>query len=361
DEVLSFRLNVTANDQNAANAGTGDFPLEIRLGSDSLAIDNRFTLLPPMRRPVRVGITGVPGDTKQPIQKALESSGLAKIVDPNTEEADMVFCGSGYEYSPPGSGSGVTEETVSSSHTGSATPPWLVRVCSESDTDKIQSFVGPFVVNRSTPLTTGISLDGVVWSGSESAPMGGLPLVSAGNVHLFTEQIRKDTGKDFRIQLNERVSTLTLSPAWPILVWNILKDRSDQLYGVPHNNLRLGAEAQFIPAPGDDTITVLSPSGESRTITVPIRAGKVAIPAELCGIYEVKANSGTYPFSVGTLSNDESNLQKNSGGKFGSWLDEDTIRTDYRKIAWILLLAALAIFVLHTILSYKKTAVATKS
>jgi hypothetical protein len=210
-------------------------------------------------------------------------------------------------------------------------------------------------VDRGNQLTTGLSLDGVVWAASASAPMGGLPIISAGNVPLLTEQILRSGARELRLQVNDKLSTLTLSPDWPILIWNILRTRGEHLHGIPANNIRLGSEAVFIAASNDRNLEIKYPGGTVHK--QPIRGLRTTIPASLCGVYEVKTESGTYPFSVGTLSTGESNLQSMQSGTYGGWLDEETIRADYRSLIWLFLLISLVFLVFHLILTTRSYAV----
>jgi len=325
-ETLSFRFSLDGDTANEP----ANFPIELRLADDALAMDNTFTLLPPIHRPVRVAISGVPNETRLSLQKAIETSGLAQIV---VDEPDLSF-----------TGRGDNDEVVSQSRL-----TWTVRVFSERNESSIQSFVGPFVVDRGNRLTTGLSLDGVVWAASASAPMGGLPIISVGNVPLLTEQILRGGARELRLQVNERLSTLTLSPDWPILIWNILRTRGEHLHGIPANNIRLGSEAVFIAASNDKSLEIKDPSGTVHR--QPVRGLRMTIPASCCGVYEVKAESGTYFFSVGTLSSGESNLQSMQSGIFGGWLDEETIRADYRNFIWLFLLISLVLLVFHLILT----------
>ena len=330
-ETLSFRFSL----DGSTPGGPANFPVELRLADDPLDIDNTFTLLPPVYRPVRVAISGVPGELRSSLERAVETSGLAEFV---TENPDLLFTG------------GVTEEILPQSPL-----TWNYRLFTERDESKVQSFIGPFIVDRGNRLSTGLSLDGVVWAASTSAPMGGLPVISAGNLPLLTEQILRNGSRELRLQVNERLSTLTLSPDWPILIWNILRVRGEHLHGIPANNIRLGSEAVFIAAPNDKTLEMKDPGGTVHR--QPVRGLRTSIPAVRCGVYEVKTESGTYSFSVGAFSSGESNLQAMRPGTFGGWLDEETIRTDYRSLIWPLLLAALVLLVFHLILTARSYAV----
>lgn len=369
NETLSLRIGIGGSEsiaeensdtENSTPQGPANFPIELRLADDALVIDNRFTLLPPIHRPVRVLISGVPNDLQAPIRKAVQTSGLAEIV---SERPDLVFTGRSFSQetaSDSGESSGnENSQQQDDSDVLDHKQAWYVYVFTERDESKVQAFVGPYIMDRSSRLTTGLSLDGVVWSASSSTPgnelpMGGLPIISAGSVPLLTEQILRNGTRTLRFQINERLSTLTVSPDWPILIWNILRSRGEQLHGIPANNLRLGSEAVFIAAPGDATLEITDPLGEKQKQT--IRGSRVAIPATQCGVYQVKSESGTYSFSVGTLSATESNLQKMQSESQGGWLDEETIRADYRNLIWAFLLATLALLMIHQILTARSYA-----
>lgn len=341
EEVLNFRLSLSQEGTGSESAGE-NFPVEIRLNEDALGIDNRFTLLPVVRRPVRVSLDGVPGDLVGALKKAISASAIAEVVESDPE---LIFCG-------PDTGEVLGENSASEKNRGFK-QSWKVRFYGASGAGA-QSFAGPFVVDRAHSLTHGLSLDGVVWSGSPELSVGGYPIISAGNTPLLTEQIHRDGTRDIRIQLNERLSTLTISPAWPILVWNILKSRRDELHGIAENNLRLGSEAVFIAAKNDQTLELKTPSGKTQSME--LRGSRTAIPAREVGVYQVKTQSGTYDFSVGTLSREESNLLFQESGTFGSWTDEETIRSDYRGIAWILLLLVLTVLTFHLFLTSRSFA-----
>lgn len=307
------------------NTGT----IEVRLDKDSLTIDNHLVMLPSYRRPIRVGLDLLSEDIADKIKKAVEVSGIATIV---SEHPEIVFR------------SGDSEQQ------SLAKPDWLVSILSESDSSKVKPFVGPFVLDRSHPLTVGLSLEGVVWAASDTASdtlsMRGRALISAGSVPLVTEQRQHNGSRVLTLQINNQFSTLTTEPAFPILIWNILKYRSYHTVGMAANNLKLGAEAEFVPAKEDKTIEIQPPHGQLQTIMV-TSGNPIKIPTEETGIYRVKSVSGIYEFAVGTLSAEESNLLNLTTATKGNWLDEETLRTEFQPIAWLLLLSALIIVMIH--------------
>ncbi|MDR2754941.1 MAG: VWA domain-containing protein [Planctomycetaceae bacterium] len=299
--------------------------IEVRLDKDVLAIDNRLTILPPNRRPVRVQLGSLPDDLSEKIKKAVEVSGIATLVH---ERPEIVF---GIQHS------GLQSLEI---------PAWFVSIISEADTAKIKPFIGPFVLDHSSPLTTGLSLQRVVWSASDAQEMSGVSIISAGTVPLLTEQRQRNNSRTLTLQINDRFSTLTTEPAWPILIWNILKYRANQMVGVTVNNLKLGTETEFIPAQGDNSIEIKPPQGKSQTV-VSVSGSPIKIPTETTGVYQVSASSGTYEFAVGTLSTEESNLLNLTTATKGNWFDEETLRTEFQPFAWLLLLATLIIMTIH--------------
>jgi hypothetical protein len=54
--------------------------------------------------------------------------------------------------------------------------------------------------------------------------------------------------------------------------------------------------------------------------------------------------------AVNALSRDESDLRECASGRWGDWLDEASMRLEYRSVAWILLLLALGVVTIHLFL-----------
>ncbi|HBT75429.1 MAG TPA: hypothetical protein DEB39_00560, partial [Planctomycetaceae bacterium] len=306
--------------------------IDVRLASDPLAIDNRLLLLSPSRRLVRVGLGSLETGLRPKVRRAVEASGIARIVE---ESPEIVF----------------TDGSAEAAVDAAGVPIWTVRFYVGGAGDE-QAFIGPFVLDRSSPLTMGLSLDGVVWTATEDVHLPGTPIISAGDVPLLTEQTLRDGGKEYRLAYRDRLSTFSTQAAWPALIWNILKYRADQAGGMVSPNLRLGNDAVFIASARDKSIEWTEPDGVRRTI--PVRGGQASMETRQCGLHTVKASSGEYAFSVGTLSTEESDLTGTSSGTFGGWNDEATVRTDYRSIVWALLLGVLTLLAAHLALVRKR-------
>jgi hypothetical protein len=234
---------------------------------------------------------------------------------------------------------------------------WLTRFYTALDESQTEAFVGPFIIDRTHALAEGLSLEGVVWAAANGVSLPGYSMLAVGNVPLVSELNRPNRTKHLHLQIRPDLSTLTISPGWPVLLWNILQYRVAQSPGIRINNVRLGTAAVFNPFPGDDELRITSPSGQTRTMTV--RANWASIPADEIGVYTVRAASGEYQFSVLPLASEESDLTTSVTGRWGGWLDQKTLESDYRNMAWLPLLLVAAILLLHlSIIAARKSEMA---
>jgi hypothetical protein len=211
----------------------------------------------------------------------------------------------------------------------------------------------------------GLSVEGGVWSTVDNRLDSGnglnrnmrrteMPVISAGDIPLLTEQRRRNGTRILTLHFNDRFSTLTSSPAWPVLIWNILKYRAGQTVGVTVNNVKLGTEAEFVPAEDDKTISVTTPNGETQTFSNS-GSNPLRIQADQVGIFQISATSGTYEFAAGTLSAEESNLLDTATVTLGNWYDEETLRSDFQPLAWLFLLSVIALMSAHLWLMRKNS------
>ncbi len=299
--------------------------IEVRLGGDMLELDNRLAILPAGRKPVRVQLGTLPGDLAPRIRRAVETSGIAAIV---TERPDLYITDSvGTDHQP-----GV----------------WTFQIIAPTEGETVQSFIGPFIFDYSSPLANGLTLDGVVWSASTVVRMDGVPVISAGDVPLLSELRRRDGTRLLTLQINDRLSTLTSHPSWPILFWNILRYRAGLTPGIARNNLKLGTEAEFVAPAGVTELSITTPSGKTEKLSVAV--GSARISGDEVGVYKISTQtsaSNPYQFAVGTLSAAESNLLTAETVTVGNWFDEATLRTGFESIAWAMLLSALCCLTLH--------------
>ena len=294
--------------------------LRARIAEDHLAIDNEVILLPHPEKRVRLNIDVRDTELRTVIEKALTATKIIDVVE-NREELRITD----HEVPP-----------VADPQT------WVLRLVAASDA---QSYLGPFVVNRSHPLTEGLSLSGVVWGADKNVQPSGNPVITAGDILLLTDIERPGGSHELNLQLRPKLSTLHETPNWPIMIWNLLEWRAANVPGIRDSNLRLGTDAIVNVRSGTDSLEVTNPSGKSDLVlatsaTATIQAGGV-------GVHRVKAQDETWDFAVNALSPEESDL---TGCESGRWGDPDKSADggiEHRSWSWAFLLMAMLVMAIH--------------
>lgn len=301
-------------------------PLRVTLGDDALPIDNEVILLPGADKTIRVRLIVTDKTIREAVTRALEATGQALLTDQRPELV-IIDSATGGTGQLPG---GVSQE------------PWPVRIIAERDA---ATFTGPFVMDYSHPLTDGLGLEGVAWGAGKSNRMPGAAVITAGNVPLVTDTERLSGVHEIRIQLRHDLSTLIESPNWPILFWNLLRYRGSTNPGLQRRNVRLGTDVVLRTTEGAKDLRVLEPGGKARELS--LRGRTVAIRTRRVGLHEVYTSKGKYAFAANAMYRDESDLRACRRGRWGNWLDEKTLRVEYKSIAWVFLLLALAALLGH--------------
>jgi hypothetical protein len=223
---------------------------------------------------------------------------------------------------------------------------WTVRIYTGGEAS--EPIVGPFILDRTSPITGGVSLDGVVWSVPTELTenlLVGQSLIAAADIPLFTEQTLRNSAKTFHLAIQSKLSTLTKQPAFPALVWNLLQYRNQNNVGIATPNVKLGTNILFTAPLDERTVNVTAPDGSNYTI--PVRNRMSSFGTTQCGLHTITAGTENFQFSVGTLSVEESDLTNTSSGTFGSWIDDETIRNDYESLVWLILIATLIVLAVH--------------
>jgi hypothetical protein len=301
----------------------GSPALRARLDPDALEYDNQVILLPARFRPVRVGIRIADEALRPLVEKALRACREALV---GAIRPEIVF-------------------TDDDADDGSA---WTVRLLTDKEG---ASYTGPFVIDRNHPLTEGLSLQGVVWGAGSGGDMPGAPVVMAGNVPLLTDKESADGRHDLRLRLRPELSTVQLSPAWPVLIWNMLQWRQSQAPGLNRANIRLGEQAVLTLERARDVLEVVAPDGTARRVPAPER--RLVIRAEDAGIWQVRdpeKKEILASCAANPLSRDESDLSGCASGRWGDWRDATSLRLEYQSIGWVLLLLALGVGIVHLVL-----------
>lgn len=301
--------------------------LRARLEDDDLMIDNQVSLLPVAARPIRTDVRIEDKTLHELIDKALRAAGHSR---PDKKEPDLLFTDRG---EPP-------EE---------AGDAWIVHLLAEKNA---VSYTGPFVLDRNHPLTEGLSLQSVAWGAGKSRTIPGAPVLLAGDVPLLTDSETRAGTHELRLRLRPDLSTLPDAPAWPVLVWNLLRWRAEEKPGLKRANLRLGEQAVLSFATPRERVTVVRPDGNRQTASVQDR--RLIVRGEEVGVWSIEAEDESASFAVNASSAEESDLAGCTSGRWGDWLDETSLRLEYRSITWVLLLLVLGIATVHLFLVARK-------
>lgn len=213
------------------NAG----PVDVSLPEDALAADGHVTLLPSAARMVPVGLlAGLSPAESQALRRFLA---VAAGVEVSSEAPALTF-------GPRGSGAKVTLGAPG----------------------KQRSFVGPFFAEKGHPALEDVELAGVVWTAGENPP--GHPLLSAGDSVLLSEE-----GDALHVNLDLSRSNLPRTPAWPILLGNLVQRARARMPGLPRPHVMLGEEVSVVVEPGA-RYALEGPDGRRPVLGT----GQVAVP-----------------------------------------------------------------------------------
>ncbi len=303
------RVSITLPRSQAAIRGT--------LSGDALAFDDDVTLLDPGRGEVRARIDIADARLRGLVERGLDATGKVTL---GGGEPVLVFADRDVA-SRPGR--------------------WVVRFDAAPGA---VSLAGPFLVDRAHPLGRGLALDGVVW-GARHGAMPGNAIISAGNTPIVAESEGVRGAKSIAIRFDPARSTLHLTPAWPVLLWNLVEWRAAELPGFLETNARVGSIARLSLPPSIDKVTVKSPDGKSRDIDT--AAGGATIRLTQPGVWTATTSAGSWRAAANPIAPAESDLSEATTGSWGNWQrDADPSRAP-RDLTWAALVAVLAILTAH--------------
>jgi len=209
-------------------AGVG--ALKVLLPSDGLACDNVALLVPPTARTIALH-----SELPEADERAL---GLAGPGERNIARWTALVPQS------IAAGSLAGAHLVLSRGPLSGPASWNLSL--EPQGSARRDLIGPFLVERGHPLLAGVTLEGLVWSIDPQLVLPGVPLVSAGNQAILTEE-RSGARVLWRINLDPARSSLQRSPDWPILLANLAELRRAELPGAVRPNLHIGESVRYRP------------------------------------------------------------------------------------------------------------------
>lgn len=208
--------------------------LAAELPPDALALDDRAFLAPPRLKEVRCLVLAS-GKEREAIERAARSvEGVALVESP---PADLAA----------GAGTEVLRE-----------PPetWVCAFAPFPEgvvSGEPKGLLGPYVVDARHPLFESASLEGVAWFASGNLEVASLPLVSSGEIALVAEAPAPRRGFLFNLDLAR--TNLTRTPAWPVLLYNLVALRRETLPGPDRAILGAGEPLRLrLPPVGARTV-----------------------------------------------------------------------------------------------------------
>lgn len=301
--------------------------LEAELSPDALSVDDRVVLIEPRLARVRVALDVQREDVRQPLQRALSTM---ETIVPGDARPDVR----------------ITDRPVAD-EAGATT--WLLQVIVEEST---RGYVGPFVMDRSHPLTEGLSLEGAIWAAGEgegagAAAHGGRPLIAAGNVPLVSERTQPNGSRVVRWRWQPEHSTLQQKADFPALVWNLIAWRRAHLPGLSETNVRCGRVATLRVDEDVETVRVMDPRGATEALAAV--DGVVRVEARWPGVYDLAAGNRRYQLAANPLAAEQSDLREKESGVWDGWERPDVTEESqrHRDVAWVVLLAVLGLLGVH--------------
>ncbi len=299
-------------------AGTG--ALRAVLEDDALDIDNEVILLPEPDKAVRLQMNIKDEALESAVKRAVNAT---KLAVQSSIEPDILI-------------------TDSAESDFTSVRSWTLRIVSEPNA---ASYIGPFVLDRTHPLTEGLWLKDVIWTAAESKDYTGSVVISAGNVPLLTDRPLPAGTHSITIRLVPELSNLTLSANWPVLFWNLLSWRKASLPGLVQSNFKLNSTVTFTTESTDNDVVLTDPQNRTRQISAAAKA--VVIEPEMPGLYKLKVRDSEHLFAVNSVAKSESNLMNSAGGEWGKWQQASVFWWEYRSLDWLLLLGVLVLLTAH--------------
>ncbi|MBF0409288.1 MAG: BatA and WFA domain-containing protein [Candidatus Riflebacteria bacterium] len=290
-----------------------------RIGLDSLIFDNQINLLKYSRNPLPTDVVIKNEELKDRIIAALEATGrtIPVKIKPALVFSDEI---------PSENSKAVEPETNC----------WRVIFSSPADS---KPYLGPFLFDKSHPITDGLSLADCIWGADEKFAPRGTPVIFVGNTPLLSIY-----GNQINIQLCHEKSNIFNSADWPILISNIIDYRNSFSPGPEKSNFFLGNNVRIILPGENKEAMIIRPDG---SITKLDKTDILtAYHANSPGIHLFRTDRESWNFSVNTVSLEESDLSLCQPGTWGFW-HEGYEGTDKFSLLAILAVIALLLSMFH--------------
>ena len=291
--------------------------VEINSQDDTLAADNRITLVAEPRPPLRFAVSdNLPQAAKTLLDATLHSDYV------RSDNPEIIFTAPVEDTKPP------------AAHR-------LVWHCPEGNKTVFSS--APVIPLGDIPLLRGLDFTSVRWPADHSLELPGTKLLIQDKATLLSAVKRPDGFMDYHLNLFPNQGNLHRLPAWPSLFWNLADILRDDREGPLRRNWNLGELVAFqIHNPAIKSIALKGPAARDLPVL-----RRTAIAGSLPpGIYTAKAGDASWELSVTALSANESNLA-NAMTVTRSLTPAQRFSTSPRHpLAWLFAILAILFFII---------------
>lgn len=331
-EKISFEIK---------NIVKGAILVEIESEKDCLNIDNNAILAPESNVRARI-MTDIKDKTLNRTIKAALSA-LGKEILMTTKRPHIII-----------SDNEQTLKSLSEKHPEAWTAQFSPAASNKKD---IRINIGPFVIAKHDKICKEVYLKGTRWASSKDAfsIKGLLPLISCQGAFLLSEkpQLHENSPRHFYFSFVPLHSNIQKTPAWPILIHNLIEARLDSLPGFNKKNFRAGEQAKgnFFKSKEIKLI----PSGGSPEGSKIFNGGNFVFSSSVPALFKTVSDGKVDDDIVfNFLSPEESDLSGCCAGIWsGSKKSKGILKAAWRDEAWIFLLIALGLGVLHAFFTRK--------
>lgn len=247
--------------------------LQLEVPGDGLALDDVAHVLPAVQRTVAI-CDRLPPQLRRgfEIERVLQvQSGWRREADP--QRAQLLLCGPKDK-----------ERAVA------ASGQWQLLLGQSEGAPHDRP--GPFVIDRSHPLLSGVELRGVAVRSGAGVIDFDRALVLAGNDVLVAER-RRGQVRQLRIDVDPESGNLVRSWDWPILFANVLEAARAFAPGLQVAELGCGDELVYRAVPGAPAPRLLGPDGETlEVLTDDAMPGVLRVRLFRPGRYRIVAADG---------------------------------------------------------------------
>ncbi len=302
----------------------------IRINNDPVTFDNIAWLLPVRPAPVEVEVHLASEYRRRFVEKALASTGLARVVASSSQLL-------------------VADEMSSFSAEGL----WRFHLHVASQP---AGFSGTVAIDREHPLMAGIPGVKAAWAIDPGFIAPGMPLMTGADIPLLAVSGEPWENLLITLNLSPEYSDLQKSPAWPVLFWNLLNWRQQHNPGPIVANFRSGSNIEMALPPETSTAALYDPAGR-KIEDAAIWRNRAVFQSSSIGLFEIRAGIASWPVAINLCSPAESDLTVADHAPPPSMPLSGNAMHRLADVRWWFLLPALLLMVMHLWLaSFRRSA-----